>query len=219
MSSYHVLPLPPWTIALRGIQLFVALVILGLAAYGLHLYPFDGVDLITFVAIATIIITVYIIVATYVPIIYNYWAILGLDIFAVIFWLVSFAYLASEMGAVKTLYDDYYNSYSSDYSGSNCYTYSDGVTYCTRKRDLSVFSKRTSAAVTDYQVLAAAAGLGGLEFALFIATLVLVSINLHRHRSNGGHCTPGRMDNAGNDPAYGTTYQGKPEDLRPEAVL
>jgi len=38
--------------------------------------------------------------------------------------------------------------------------------------------------------MAAASGLGGLEFLLFVVTLVFTSIYLHRHRKAGGHCMP-----------------------------
>jgi len=217
-NASHVLPLPEWTIALRILQLVVALAVLGLAGYGLYWYSFDGIDLTTFVAIATIIITLYIILATMVwPVMYNYWAILGLDVFAIIFWLVSFALLASEVNQVKSTFSYYYDPYSSSsssYSGSNCATYY-GYTYCVKKRDVGVLTKRSDVLKTYYSAMAAAAGLGGLEFVLFIATLVLVSIHLHRHRRDGGRCTTAGMGAASNTPGY---TGSKPEDLRPETT-
>ena len=72
-------------------------------------------------AIATIITLIYIFVATYSqPIIYQYWAILGLEIFCLIFWLISFALLASEV-AVAASYDcgGYYDGYG-DYVEETC---------------------------------------------------------------------------------------------------
>ncbi len=44
-------------------------------------------------------------------------------------------------------------------------------------------------AVQTYGAIqAAAAGLAGLEFVLFIISTVLTSVTIHRHRSAGGHC-------------------------------
>jgi hypothetical protein len=101
------------------------------------------------------IIVVYYLVATIaMPIIYNYWAVLGVDIFAVIFWLISFALLASEVAAYQIVYD------------TGCsYTF-DG--YCYKKRGLNLLPKRaTTNAATYRNALAAASGLGGLE--LFVS--------------------------------------------------
>jgi len=58
-------------------------------------------------AIQTIITVVYILVAFFfLPIAYNYWAVLGLDIMGVIFWLTSFALLASEVQTYKSNFDN-----------------------------------------------------------------------------------------------------------------
>jgi hypothetical protein len=93
------------------------------------------------------IITVYIIVAELaLPVAYNYWAILGLDIFAIVFWLISFALLASEVAAyqIVTVSD-------------TCY-----LGYCYKKRDVAL-AKRTTNLYTYRDAMAAASGLGGLE--------------------------------------------------------
>lgn len=52
---------------------------------------------------------------------YNYWAILGLDIFLLLFWLISFAVLAAQVAprlayyeANKDYFDDYYDYYGVD---------------------------------------------------------------------------------------------------------
>lgn len=180
-SRDHILAAPLFTNGLRIAQLVVAIVILGLSAYGVTFFSFDGDDLTLFTAIATIIITVYVLLATFIwPIIYNYWAILGLDIFAIVFWLSSFALLASEVA-------DNPLSYYDDTSDS-CYYY-DGVCYYRKQR--RALGKRATTNVKTYRnSLAAASGLGGLEFLLFIISLVITSIFLHRHRKAGGHCMP-----------------------------
>jgi hypothetical protein len=97
------------------------------------------------------IITVYILAASIAfPIAYNYWAILGLDIFAIIFWLISFALLASEVAgySVVTYYDNY------------C-TYVNG--YCYKKRAIGLEKRASTSPYTYRNAMAAASGLGGLE--------------------------------------------------------
>ena len=97
------------------------------------------------------IITIYYIVATTgAPVLYNYWAILGLDIFAIIFWLISFALLASEIAP-------YFGSY---YDTSCTYYYG----YCIKKRSVELEKRYAYTNVITYRnALAAASGLGGLN--------------------------------------------------------
>jgi hypothetical protein len=50
------------------------------------------------------------------PAAYNYWAVLGLDIFFVVMWLCSFALLAARVGGTFAVVGDYYSySYLSDF--------------------------------------------------------------------------------------------------------
>lgn len=100
----------------------------------------------------TIIISVYVIVAeTAAPSIYNYWALLGLDIFAIVFWLISFSLLASEVAAYQIVtYTDNCDFYYDDY----CYK---------KKRGLDLSKRSTTNVYTYRNALAACAGLGGLE--------------------------------------------------------
>lgn len=171
-------------LAFRSLQLVTALAILGLAAYGITYLSFDGIDLTLFTAISTMIITIYIIVAqTGAPIIYNYWAILGLDIFAIVFWIISFSLLASEVAGYSIV----------TYSSSDCIYSSAGVCYYKRSQALKNLEKRETTNVYTYRnAMAAASGLGGLEFIFFVVTLVMTAIGLHRHRQAGRHCLPGR---------------------------
>jgi hypothetical protein len=87
-------------------------------------------------AIASLIVGIYLLVAEFgAPNVYNYWAILGLDIFLVIFWLCSFALLASEVA--------YIFAYGYSYRYSTSYAY--------------------DAILAWASCLAAAAGLGGVQ--------------------------------------------------------
>jgi hypothetical protein len=170
----HVLTIFPISLlVLRSIQLATAVAVLGLASYGENYASFDGDGLILFTvcsfpfpsplqpistniytkAIATIIITVYIIVSsTATPVAYNYWAILGLDIFAIVFWVIAFPLLASEVAGFDPVSVNVAPISGCYFYGYNlCYKSKRGVV----KRDLNLFTYRNA--------MAAAAGLGGLE--------------------------------------------------------
>ncbi|PQE10422.1 Integral membrane protein [Rutstroemia sp. NJR-2017a WRK4] len=174
-------------LGLRIAQLVVAVAVLGLSAYGVYYLSFDGDNMTLFSSLATIIIVVYYLIATLsFPKLYNYWAILGLEILAVIFWVVSFPLLASEIANSLGYYSysDYYSSYGCTYSY-------DGYCYYKQKRGLELAKRATTTFYTYRNAMIAAAALGGLEFLLFVATLIIVAIGISRHRKNGGHCVPG----------------------------
>jgi hypothetical protein len=126
----HILRLPKWLIFLRGAQMLVALLVFCLACYGVSALAIDGDALSLFTvwphrlfllpimlpkhlltelqSLATFILLIYIVGSElWFPFLYNYWAILGLEIFAVFFWLVSFALLAAEVGNIVIVpFDD-----------------------------------------------------------------------------------------------------------------
>ncbi|KAL9095373.1 MAG: hypothetical protein Q9165_002244 [Trypethelium subeluteriae] len=93
---------------------------------------------------------------------YNYWAVLAFDIFLVIFWLITWPWVAALAGdiAAATTYDDYY-------------VYSDG--YITS---------------TYWALLAVNAAAAGVNWAMYVVTLVLTSMYVYRHRRAGGHNRP-----------------------------
>jgi hypothetical protein len=101
------------------------------------------------------IISIYVIVAeTGAPVLYNYWAILGLDIFAIVFWITSFSLLASEVAAYHIV----------TYTVDDCAYYYFG--YCVKKRSLE--ERATGGVYTYRNSMAAASGLGGLELYVHI---------------------------------------------------
>jgi len=170
----HMIVMPKAFLALRVFQMVFAVFVLGVCIYGAIGAPVSGVVLNIFTALATIITLIYIFVATYSqPIIYQYWAILALEIFCLIFWLISFALLASEV-AIAAAYTcgGYY--YYGKYYSTSCNSETLGI--------IGLFG--------------ACAGVGGIEFVLFIVSLALFSVRLSRHRSGGGHCTPDAMATA-----------------------
>ena len=95
---------------------------------------------------------IYFIVAEFGPAnLYNYWAVLSLDIFLIVMWLASFALMASEVAP-------YMKAYSSYYSYDSSYYYS------------SVYSTDYSALGIFLACMAAVAGVGGLELYVFFSS-------------------------------------------------
>ncbi|KAI4865512.1 hypothetical protein F4820DRAFT_448002 [Hypoxylon rubiginosum] len=194
----HIPIYPRGFIAVRIIQLIIAIICLGLSAFGIVYIAFAGDALTLFTAIVTLITSIYCLVARYgPPKAYNYWAILGLDIFLVIFWLISFAVLAAQVAAAFAYYSslsDYYNDY---------YDYNDLSDYDT--------------AVTVYgSCLAAAAGLGGVEFLLYVISLSIHGVMLHRHRKAGLKAMPvstasGPVQVPVGEPIGGEKFQMQPQ--------
>jgi hypothetical protein len=78
------------------------------------------------------IITAYILVATEIAtVIYNYWAVLGLDIFLVIMWLISFALTASNSSNFDSAYDFLSGFYGGvSYDGFNPKAYRNVLRVC-----------------------------------------------------------------------------------------
>ncbi|KAI1267469.1 hypothetical protein F5Y18DRAFT_424565 [Xylariaceae sp. FL1019] len=157
---------PKAYMVLRIIQFVLGIIVLGLTAYCVAVFPVTGAALGIFTAIVTLISSIYILVAHFKsPRAYNYWAVLGLDIFLVLFWLISFAVLASQAAAVLSVAEYYDGDYYYDDYATISYTFGG--------------------------IAAAAAGIGAILWVFYIATLVLHSIGLHRHRKAGLHAMPG----------------------------
>lgn len=159
----HIPLYPKGFIAIRVVQLILALVVTALCAFGIYLLPFSGNCLMIFVvsgicactanlpfsftdvppslqSISTMIVTTWLIVAEFgIPKVYNYWAVLALDIFLVVFWLSSFGLLASQAAYLLD------SSAVCDYYG-----------YCYSSAPTGVYLIFTAC-------MAAAAGIGGLE--------------------------------------------------------
>ncbi|KAJ4385156.1 hypothetical protein N0V85_008184 [Neurospora sp. IMI 360204] len=96
----HIPLYPKGFIAIRIVQLIIAILIAGLSAYGVHIFAFNGDVFILAVAIITLLPSTYHLVcrfSTTGPKAYNYWAVLALDILFLVLWLASFALLASKI--------------------------------------------------------------------------------------------------------------------------
>jgi len=154
----HIPPVPLWIGIVRAIQILFSILVLALAAYALSvLGSWSGFGLAIFTAIYTWIILAYILVTPiYAPHAYNVWAQLGLEIAAVIFWLSTFALLATVVSVFDWVdFDGYGYSYYGNWNGA----------------------VGASKAATAF---------GAFTWALFIVSLVTFGVFLHRHRVANG---------------------------------
>ncbi|KAI1251308.1 hypothetical protein MGN70_005874 [Eutypa lata] len=187
----HIPLYPRGFVIVRILQLIFGLICLALSGYGIAYLVFAGDALTLFTSIATLISSIYCLVARFgPPNAYNYWAILGLDIFLLLFWLISFAVLAAQIAPYITYYSDYSDYYDGYYS---------------------YYSTYDAAYLTYLGVLAGAAGIGGIEFILYIVSLSIHSVRLHRHRKAGLHCMP-----LGTSGPGGEKIQMQPQSLQPQ---
>lgn len=174
-----VLALPKWVMIVRGFQLFFSLVVLGISAYGVYWIAFNSWGFAIFTSLATIIIVLYGILTNRITAWhsgYNYWAVLALDIFGVVFWLASMGALAATRAAFIFPTTISGCGHSGDIGGG----------YCFKRRQLESLNKR-DAYVASYgylNLMSGAAGVSAINFILFVVTLVMVSVALHRQRKS-----------------------------------
>ena len=147
----HIPLYPKGFITVRILQLIVAIACMGLSGFAIAYLVFAGDALTLFTvgipgvglarslgrsganhdytqSIATVITAIYCLVARFgPPKAYNYWAILALDIFLLLFWLISFAVLTAQVANTWANYDDYLDYYDdySDYFDYYGYDYID----------------------------------------------------------------------------------------------
>lgn len=163
----HIPYQPFWLLIIRGFQLLLSIIILGLSAYagaGYYVYAGYGIGIFSFVW--TLLFLCYIEISTFFwPVAYNKYAHLVLEILCVIFWLSTFGALAAVAAAWS-----FTTSYSSSYSSGTTCVY--GICVRATSYDSSSYANSTKAA----------AALGAIEWALFVGTLITFGIYLHRHR-------------------------------------
>jgi len=203
-----VLTPPRWVLIVRIFQGLFAGLVLGTSAYGIYWVSFGAWCFALFTALATIIVLLYIRLSTYVASLraaYNYWAILGLEIFMIVFWLGSMAALA----ALRSTF-----VIPTEINGCVNYGYG-GI--CYKKRELA---KRAVATYGYLDMMAASAGFCAIEFLLFIATLTILSINIHRHRlakaAGQGPPTNDKLEAHPMNPVGYNAAQQQPESVQPQ---
>ncbi|KAF2022087.1 hypothetical protein BU24DRAFT_37269 [Aaosphaeria arxii CBS 175.79] len=209
----NVLPLPRWTLIIHGVQVLLAIIILGLAAFGVHWIAYNALIFAIVCSILTFAFCGYIIGTTlFFHALYNGFIVFGLHCLMCIFWLSEMglvANLARIWGSLSSLYG-YYGGYDYYY-----------------KRDLEVrstLSKRESVPTIKqyWGALTAGALFGAAELLLWVGSGVLVFIYLNKHRKNAANNTQAQQlppyPHNPNQPAAGPekfAQTGVPQQLAP----
>ncbi|KAB8291769.1 hypothetical protein EYC80_006564 [Monilinia laxa] len=166
---------------LRILQLLIAIAILGLAGFVVTFIAYSGASLDIFVASATILIILYILLATHhFTTIYNYWAIACLDIFLIIFWLAAWITSAVQVRHYRFRYG---------YYGCGWYFCRRDLLALEERDDLDTgLGKRASTSYHTFRaVYIAAAVLAAIEFVLFVITFFFTLGKILKHHDEGGH--------------------------------
>lgn len=188
-----ILDTPKWLLIVRAFQIVISIIVLGISSYGVYWVVFNSYAFTIFLSVVTIIIVLYGVLTSKIPkwsVAYNYWAVLALDIFGVIFWL-------SAMGALAALrasfiYEVFVNGCG--HSGGI------GGGYCYKKREIT---KRAVAGDGYLAAMSAAAGMSAINFVLFVVTLVFTGLALHRARKEAATSVPPTTDDSKLEASYG----------------
>ncbi|QSZ37769.1 hypothetical protein DSL72_008868 [Monilinia vaccinii-corymbosi] len=169
---------------LRVLQVILALAILGLAGFVVTFKAYSGASLDLFVASATILIILYILLATHrFTSIYNYWAVACLDLFLVIFWLAAWITSAVQVRRFHGRYG---------YYGCGWYICRRDLLELEVRDELDAggLERRASTSYHTFRgVFIAAAVLAAVEFVLFIITFLFTLGKILKHHDQGGHST------------------------------
>jgi len=148
-----------------------AIIILGLSAYGIRWIAYNVLIYSLVVCLCTLGVCLYMLASSiFLHKLYNMWAFLALHIWMIIFWIVQFslvANLAAIWASPSCSYSIYYGYYCSRYV----------------KRDSTTFEAYWGA-------LVAGSVFGAFEFVLWLGSLIILGIHIHRHRAAGNPSAP-----------------------------
>ncbi|KFY26151.1 hypothetical protein V493_04246 [Pseudogymnoascus sp. VKM F-4281 (FW-2241)] len=165
---------PNWVPIVRGIQVLLSIIILGLSAYLIHGYYFNTLGFTIFCSLLTWLLVAYHLTTEFVPSLSHLrhlLVVVGTDALMVIFWL-------SGMGAAAALR----TTFKYNVNVEACYDDGSmvGSTTCVVSR--KVAKRAAVAGATGLSSMSAVAGLSALEMLLFIATLVYYGLTWYQGR-------------------------------------
>jgi len=173
LDRSHVPPIPLWVGFLRVAQLVIALLVLilaGVSAGGFGTGDLTGLDLVWFSFAWTLIYLGWLFGSVvFQPVAYHYWAHLPVEFLTTVWWLSTFAVLASEASSL--------NIFEQDIDELNAE--SDG--------EVDGLFKGTKTAIDS---LKGAAGIGALEWVLFVVSLVFLVLSVLSHRKTEAAAAP-----------------------------
>ncbi|KAK0744441.1 hypothetical protein B0T21DRAFT_88408 [Apiosordaria backusii] len=163
-KEHYVQDTPSWVVAVRGVQIFFSLVILGMAGAVIHDVMIEELAYAIACVVFTWIVIGYVLITEKVSgarEAYNIWAVLSLDLLMAILWLASLGAVAARRARfvvpvnVGACYDD-----GSAVNSKTCQVYKRGI------------QKRAVLTQLGMGLTSGAAGLSALMWILFIVTLV-----------------------------------------------
>ncbi|KAK2059732.1 hypothetical protein LY76DRAFT_511462 [Colletotrichum caudatum] len=160
---------PVWMVAIRGIQFFLAVIILGLSAAIIHWVYLDELGLAVAIPIFTWIIVLYAVLTEKIPSargLYHAYAVLALDLFLVVLWLATMGACAARRANFVVPVTA---SCSSDGSAVNS-------GHCT------VFKRYVVMGQGALAMFAAIAGLSALQFVFFLVTFIWTVVQFFEWR-------------------------------------
>ncbi|KAK1726483.1 uncharacterized protein BDZ83DRAFT_544181, partial [Colletotrichum acutatum] len=160
---------PAWMVAIRGVQFFLAIVILGLSAAIIHWVYMDELGLAVAIPLFTWIIVLYTVLSEKISSLrnlYHTYAVLALDLFLVILWLATMAACAARRATFTV---DVTASCTSDGSAVNSGS-------CT------IFKRYIVMGQGALAMFSAIAGLSALQFILFLVTFIWTLVQFLRWR-------------------------------------
>ncbi|KAI7229351.1 hypothetical protein KC343_g4712 [Hortaea werneckii] len=162
MHRDHMLEMPKAVWILHILQLIIAVLVTALSAFMVYVIPYDATIFSVFTGSYTILILIYYFVAVHAsPKLYNWIALLVLEVLALVFWLACFAALGAHY-AFLVFYANYY-VYDSYY----------------RKRDLYMLGNAYTG------ILIACLAISIVNFILYCVTLGFMCTAIHSHRKAG----------------------------------
>ncbi|KAF6823913.1 G-protein coupled receptor protein [Colletotrichum plurivorum] len=193
------IPAPAWILALRGAQVLLSIIILGLAGAIIHWVYLDELGFAVAVSLFTWIILAYALLTSTIPSLrkgYNTYAVLALDFFLCILWLAAMGSSAAKRAAFVVPVNASCTSDGSAVNSGTCSIYRRGVVVVMGKGALAMF--------------AAVAGLSALEFIAFAVTFGWTLVKFLKGRKGksgvtGGTAEQGQTQMEAKQPLYSTT--------------
>jgi len=213
MTNGEVPKTPKFVTILLLVSVGLSVLLLALCAYAISVYSNLWFDVITpalsFMLFSCIWLwlfaAAYFLVPRYLPRFYNRWAVLAMMCLTVLFWLISFALLASRVADESYLnsYENYLDNFNigvvkrspkkSHSSGS-----SSGSSDSSDSSDSSIFGSSGTTSYhynnnfsTAWKVAAAAAGIGALTWLLLVVCLVYYGIGCWSLMASGAEASEG----------------------------
>ncbi|KAF2454488.1 hypothetical protein BDY21DRAFT_105238 [Lineolata rhizophorae] len=171
---------PRWILWVRAARALLAVIVLGLCAYSLSIIAMIQASFNVFAALWTFFVTTYILVAELaVPGMYHRFAVLGLEVVTLIFWLAGFASMSGLAANADACIDELESGFA-----DVCVAVPADLRRRRRRAEAPLEERAGSWSVDTgrewYGALAGAAAVGALCFVLSIVCLTMFALAMKR---------------------------------------